>query len=51
MSLAWAMAIVWLMVGLSSLVNPMLDRRVHWDWMAVLAPAILLVVTWGIRRR
>ena len=38
-------------VALSALVNPLLGRYVHWDWMAVVAPTLLVLLTIALRRR
>ncbi len=38
-------------VVLSATINPLFDRAVHWDWMAVLVPVLLVVLTLALRRR
>lgn len=38
-------------IVVSAVVNPLFGRFVHWDWMAVLAPTLFLVVAISIRRR
>jgi hypothetical protein len=38
-------------VTLSATINPLLDRRVHWDWTAPLAVALLVLLTTAVRRR
>jgi hypothetical protein len=36
---------------LSVTVNPLFDRSVHWDWMAVIAPVLFVALTLGLRFR
>jgi hypothetical protein len=50
-SLGWAAAIVGAGVVLSAVINPMLGRLVHWDWMAGLAPTLFLLFAVALRRR
>ena len=38
-------------VFLSAVINPLFGRYVHWDWMAVLAPALFIVAVAAVRRR
>ena len=38
-------------IGLSAVINPLLGRYVHWDWMAVLAPALFVALAVSLRRR
>ncbi len=38
-------------IAISATVNPLFDRAVHWDWMAVLAPALLIGLTIVLRNR
>ena len=38
-------------VALSATINPLLDRRVHWDWTAPLAVGLLVLLTTAVRRR
>ena len=38
-------------VVLSATVNPLFGRAVHWDWMAVLVPVLLIGLTLALRRR
>ena len=46
-----AVGIVAFSVVVSATVNPMLGRSVHWDWMAVGAPTLLVVLAVALRRR
>ncbi len=46
-----ALAVVGIGVTLSATLNPLLDRRVHWDWTAALATALLLFFSTALRRR
>ena len=41
-SVAVSVAVVGVGIAISATVNPLFDRAVHWDWMAVLAPALLI---------
>ena len=50
-SLGTALAIVGVGVALSAVVNPLLGRYVHWDWMAAVAPTALVLLTIALRRR
>ena len=50
-SLAWAGALVGGVIVLSAVVNPLFGRYVHWDWMAVLAPTLFVVLTLAFRWR
>ena len=54
-SWAWSVAASVVVVGvgiaISATVNPLFDRAVHWDWMAVLAPALLVGLTVALRNR
>lgn len=38
-------------VALSAAINPLFGRFVHWDWMAILAPTIFVLVVTALRRR
>ena len=38
-------------VFLSAVINPLLGRYVHWDWMAVLAPVLFIAAAAALRRR
>ena len=49
-SLAWAAGWVGLAIGVSAEVNPLLDRSVHWDWVAGIAPTIFVGLALGYRR-
>ena len=49
-SLIWAAAWVGLAIGVSAGVNPLLDRSVHWDWMAGIGPTLFAAVALGYRR-
>lgn len=51
LSLTWAAIIVGIAVTISAVVNPVLGRFVHWDWMAVLAPLLFALFAVAIRRR
>ena len=54
---SWPVALIWaaVLVGgsviLSAVVNPLFGRSVHWDWMAVLAPTLFVLLTFSLRRR
>ena len=54
---SWPVALVWagILVGVSIIVsaavNPLFGRYVHWDWMAVLAPTLFVLITLSLRRR
>ena len=50
-SLFWAAAIVGVSIIASAAINPLFDRSVHWDWMAVLAPAGFIALTLAFRKR
>ena len=50
-SLGWAAIVVGAGVVLSAVINPLLGRLVHWDWMAGLAPTLFLVFAVALRRR
>ena len=50
-SLLWAAVIVGVSIIASATVNPLFGRYVHWDWMAVLAPILFLVLTMALRNR
>ena len=51
LSLAWGAVLVGIGVGLSASINPAFGRSVHWDWMAGLAPTLLVGITLALRRR
>lgn len=38
-------------VALSATLNPMLGRAVHWDWMAVAAPSVFMLLALALRKR
>ena len=46
-----AAALVTVGVTLSAIINPMLGRYVHWDWMAGIAPTIFILALLSLRRR
>ncbi len=50
-SFGLAAALVGVGVALSAVVNPVFGRYVHWDWMAGVAPAMLLLIAVALRRR
>ena len=50
-SLGLAAVIVGIGIGLSAVINPLLGRYVHWDWVAVLAPTLLITLAIALRRR
>ena len=50
-SLAAAAAIVGVSILLSATVNPLFGRYVHWDWMAVAAPTLVVALAVALRRR
>ena len=50
-SLGWTVLLVGAGVALSTTVNPLLGRSVHWDWMAGLAPTLFVLAAVALRRR
>ncbi|MDA0988305.1 MAG: hypothetical protein O2783_04090 [Chloroflexi bacterium] len=50
-SLGLAAVIVSIGIGLSAVINPLLGRYVHWDWVAGLASALFVALTIALRRR
>ena len=50
-SIVWAVVLVGISVPVSASVNPLFGRNVHWDWMAVLAPSLFILLVFGLRRR
>lgn len=50
-SLLWAAVIVGIGIIASATINPLFDRSVHWDWMAVVAPAGFIALTLAFRKR
>ena len=38
-------------LSISATVNPLFGRAVHWDWMAVLAPTLVVTLTMVLRNR
>jgi hypothetical protein len=50
-SLGLAAVIVGIGIGLSAVINPLVGRYVHWDWVAVLAPILLITLAIALRRR
>ena len=50
-SVAVAAAIVGVGIWLSATVNPLFGRYVHWDWMAIAAPALVVALTVALRKR
>ena len=50
-ALAWAAAFVGGAIALGAVINPLFGRFVHWDWMAGLAPTILVLAALALRRR
>ena len=50
-SVFWAALIIGIGIALSAIINPILGRSVHWDWMAGLAPTLFVVLTLAIRWR
>jgi hypothetical protein len=50
-SLALAAAIVAGGVLLSATVNPFFGRYVHWDWMALAAPPLFVMLAVALRKR
>lgn len=50
-SLAWAAILVGLAIVVSATINPLLDRRVHWDWTSPLAAGLFTLLTVALRRR
>lgn len=50
-SVLWAALIVGIGVILSAIINPLVDRAVHWDWMAGIAPVSFALFAVALRRR
>ena len=50
-SVAMSVGVVGVGIVVSATVNPLFDRAVHWDWMAVLAPAMLIGLAVALRNR
>ena len=50
-SLLWAAVIVSIGIVASATINPLFGRFVHWDWMAVVAPAGFIALTLAFRKR
>lgn len=50
-SMGWAMALVGLGIALSSTINPLLGRRVHWDWTSGLALVLFILLTLAFRQK
>ncbi len=50
-SFGLALLIVVVGVALSSAVNPILGRTIHWDWTAALSSVLLVVLAVAVRRR
>jgi len=50
-SILFSVAVVGVGIAISATVNPLFGRAVHWDWMAVLAPALLVALTMALRNR
>ena len=51
LSVAGSVVVVGVGIAISATVNPLFDRAVQWDWMAVLAPALLIGLTIVLRNR
>jgi hypothetical protein len=51
LSVAASVAVVGVGIAISATVNPLFDRAVHWDWMAVLAPVLLIGLAVALRNR
>jgi hypothetical protein len=50
-SVAGSVVVVGVGIAISATINPLFDRAVHWDWMAVLAPALLIGLAVVLRNR
>jgi hypothetical protein len=50
-SMGWAMALVGIGIPLSSTINPLLGRRVHWDWTSGLALVLFILLTLVFRQK
>ncbi len=50
-SILWAAVIVGVGLLLSAIINPLLGRVVHWDWMAAIAPSSFALFAWALHRR
>jgi hypothetical protein len=50
-SLVWAAVIVAVATAASTLINPLLDRTVHWDIVAVLMPTLFVLFSFLFKKR
>ncbi len=50
-SIFWAALIIGIGIVLSAIINPLLGRFVHWDWMAGIAPVSFALFAWALRHR
>ena len=50
-SLALSAIIVALSIVASATINPLFGRSVHWDWVAVIVPVSVILMTLAFRRR
>jgi hypothetical protein len=51
LSAVTAAALVTVGLTLSAIINPLLGRYVHGDWMAGLAPTLFILALFALRRR
>jgi hypothetical protein len=50
-ALLWAAMIVGIATGASALINPLLDRTVHWNIVAVLMPTLFVLFSFLLKKR
>lgn len=50
-SVFWAAILIGIGIALSTIINPLMDRSVHWDWMAGIAPVSFALFAWALRHR
>ena len=50
-SLFWAAALMSIGIVLSTTINPLFGRSVHWDWMAGIAPTGFASLAMAFRKR
>jgi hypothetical protein len=50
-SLTWAVVVLAAGITLSATVNPLIGRRVHWDWTGAVGVGLFLLAAVAIRRR
>ena len=50
-SIVYSAIIVAISIVASATINPLFGRSVHWDWVAVIVPVSLILMTLAFRRR